>query len=656
MLRHLLPLLLLLIPALAHAEPAPDLLSDPGGALDPLEQPAPRDVLDFRPYDAPTPAALLAQVRAVDWWVERTVLELPAEAAHEELLALHLQLLKGWLEQVPPQGPGAPRDEQFDPAVTVTEKVLLAWEIQPAIQEDWRALKDRALDVLRLGRAEEIAGNYQAFCAEQHCAASPRQVQLFVRMVAAHRASLGGPSWARGLIDLYAESADEFLAIYPAFAKLSQVTGRSTQLEELYESPLIAELAGPLGATLEILAAMGPEGYAAIAGYRTARGSAAFLPFPERIALIGGGAGLPLLVDLLGDPSLAAEVRQAMLAVALEHANGTPYDTLNWPRLLLAGEAPMGGYAPEQLASLAGHVRELLLSDALPDLDGPAVTFTPSGEGVLHHALAARALLLLTLPDAEIEITGLLINPAPEARGLGLAAVALWLEDPDGISNTQWEACEDAYLRAAVRVLLDPASDPDLQSLALLVVLRLMPSTGRLEPVEPWLVELAAALATQRHELNADGALRRLTLDWMSRQVPLTALQPLLPIVVDYAESLDSESVSLDTALELLKFHQVLADSRVLPEARPDLEPLTVQGLAAAALDQALLLQRLDMVPPVRGLLESERHRGNPVSEAVKAQIRRAIAALSTTIAQPSLASPWEAEITALTALLEAQE
>ena len=567
------------------------------------EKPPLRAVLNFHPRQCQSPQELLDGLQRVDWWVAHSATKLTPQGARDELLGLHFDNLAEWLLALPVDTLAAePRDDSYDPPITLTEKAFLSWDLQVKDRKAWLEVKDLALDDLRFRKPEAALSRYREFAAKHDPIAMPDQVLLFTRQIAADRVRAGGKEWINNLVALYDSKAGDLLSRYPEFLAMGQFVGRTPALEELYNGSRVELAVWPLETILEILTATGPDGYQAILRYRDAAGEQAFLPYPERLALNGGGLGYPLLTSLLSDPALPLPRRQAMLAVALDHAATPRRGSIDLANDLITGAAVLYTYAPDQVAGLADQARLVLnTGDNDPAELDTLVVFPPSGAPEVPQPLREPASMALRFPDPFGEVDSLLKSAEPRAQAIGLAAMALALENTIDFTADEWAGTEPAYLNA-IAPFLGGSTPPVTRELALLVLLRLannpvaVSSTVavQLTGVSGSLDWLTADDAPQPYQIAA----RVLALRWLHRGLGFEVVVRFAVAVRAYAETADPGTLGLEAALDLLRFNADL-----LATAGAGISPTARLGIASSALDKMNLFGKYEGLQQVLNAL-----------------------------------------------------
>lgn len=582
-------------------------------------KPEPRGVLRFDPHRVASPQALLEALWRVDWWITNSARLFTPDQARAEILEVHLDLLEDWLtgldtsllrQEV--------RETHFDPAITFTERVFLTWDIVPDNAILWQQTRDQALDDLRLQRPAQALARYRNFREAHIIGANPDQVLLFLRHMGAARVRAGGPAWRQECLALYRQEVAALLGEYPQFQGMSEYGMRSGILETLYEAPTIRHRVWRIRALLDLLTASGSEGYQTLLDYQAMEGEAAFLPYPEKVALDGGGLGLPLLRELLDDPTLPPHRRKGLLAVALEHAQQPVSNSLTLPRDLLKGKVTLYPYSQDDRAWLEAAFRDFLLAG---DIVGGTLdpVFVGDSGPKLPTSLRQAATLLLELADPLAEVDRLLESGDPSAQAVALATLSLALEEGSSFAPDEWLGTEEAY-NEVVTPFLEAGAVPELRDLALLVLTQLaqspMPLQGTRAVQATTHIALCEALVTDALPARADLA-RVMALSWYRRGIGLDLLREYVPAIRDYAAKVDATRLSLDAILDLLAFARGLdATAEVGTSAAALFPPEQHLGFIDQALDRMSLFHRVVGLEEVMADLELLLQQGMQLSPA----------------------------------------
>ncbi|MEO7994110.1 MAG: hypothetical protein ABI743_06895, partial [bacterium] len=439
---------------------------------------------------------------------------------------------------------------------------------------------------------------YRAYQASAEVVASPDQVLLFAHQWAAARVAAGGEAWITGLSAAYLRAATKLMSEYPQFAALDSAAGRSAQLASYYASPRVKALVDPLTTIRQLLIASGPAGYQALLDMH-AETPPVFVPFPEELALAGGGQGLALLTDILNTPGVDPATRRSLIALALDHATSTA-NAINLAQGLLQGATVLYGYDETQRTQLADLGRGLLLDGGGlgEGVDATALVIFPNDAApAVPNELQAPARLIMRFPDPPAEIARLLSTGDVQTQLVALAALAMTVDQAADFTPEEWAGTEPGYIGMVTPFLADTA-DSRARDLALLVVLQLAASplpigddsVAGLSPGSPSLAWLLA-----RPEPQYGIARRLLALRWFRRGMSVEALALWVPDVRDYAVTLDLQTVGLDAAVDL-----VALDTDLRAATQPPLvEDARLLDLCLAALDRMNLFQRFESLPLV---------------------------------------------------------
>jgi|GEM_PF-3736732 len=625
----LLTVLALSLTLISAVHAAPSMEDLMGGEKDKskAEKPQPRDVLRFNPHTVQSPTELLDAIYQVDWWITQSARKFEAEDARSEILAVHLNLLDDWLTGLDPEViVSEERDAHFDPPITFTERVFLSWDVRTDSPDDWRVIRDLALDDLRLKRPERAIQRYREFFAGSEIVADPDQVLLFLRQIGAARLRSGGPAWRDHCLALYGTTSDALLTKHPQFMGMATYATRSRLLESLYEDPNVHEEVWRLRAILDLLTASGPGGYQTIITYWQSSDEP-FLPYPEKIALDGGGLGITLLRMVLDDVDLTADQRKGLLAVALEHAQSPTTNSLAFPQELMTGRITLYPYAPEQRTWLEGQFRDYLVSVTDSAIDPPVIFPADGSAAKVPEFLRERAVLLLEFADPLAEVERLLASEDAQAKAIGLATMAMALEEASDFTTEEWIGTEATYLSLVQPYL--HAGDRVLRDLALVVLLRLSRSPVPLEAERFTLTSTAIGLLIALQE-EADPAYRDvpriMALSMHRRGIALNQIRALVDSVDAYADAVDLSTLGLEASLELLSFIRALADPAQNPPNQPlfvfpILEPNDRQVLIAVALDRMTLFARFNALEPLIDDTEYVVTAGHPLIPELRVQL-----------------------------------
>lgn len=610
------------------------------------EKAEPRDVLRFNPHQVASPNALLEALWRVDWWITNSARLFTPDQARGEILEVHLDLLEDWLTGL---DTGLLRQEvretHFDPAITFTERVFLTWDIVPDNATLWQQTRDQALDDLRLQRPAQALARYRNFREAHTIGANPDQVLLFLRHIGAARLRAGGPAWRQECLALYRQEVAALLGEYPQFQGMSEYGMRSGILETLYEAPTIRHRVWRIRALLDLLTASGPEGYQTLLDYQTSEGEAAFLPYPEKFALDGGGLGLPLLRELLDDPTLPPHRRKGLLAVALEHAQQPVSNSLTLPRDLLRGKVSLYPYSQEDRAWLEAAFRDFLLAGDIAGGELDPVFVGDSGPK-LPTSLRQAATLLLELADPLAEVDRLLGSGDPSAQAVALATLSLALEEGSSFAPDEWLGTEEAY-NEVVTPFLEAGAVPELRDLALLVLTQLaqspMPLQGTRAVQATTHIALCEPLLTDALPARVDLA-RVLALSWYRRGISIDLLHDYVPAVRGYAAQVDATRLSLDAILDLLAFARAMdTTSGWEPGSTLLLTPDQRLGLIDQAFDRMSLFHRVVGLEEVMAELELLVSRGSQLTPATIQGLTALLNYRESLMIHPDLAQAMEA-------------